>query len=154
MHFTLEVLPNTRKAFNNFIESCSLQDLNKIPKGFNNNIIWNIGHIVVIQQILVYKLSGLPMLVSDALVDKYKRGSKPEGDVTQEDVNELKDLLFTTIDKTKVDYAKNVFKNFTPYTVTTTGNTLSSIDDAFNFVLFHEGLHFGYVLALLRAIKD
>ncbi len=154
MHFTLEVLPNTRKAFNNIIESCSLQDLNKIPKGFNNNIIWNIGHIVVIQQILVYKLSGLPMLVSDALVDKYKRGSKPEGDVTQEDVNELKDLLFTTIDKTKVDYAKNVFKNFTPYTVTTTGNTLSSIDDAFNFVLFHEGLHFGYVLALLRAIKD
>ncbi len=154
MHFTLEVLPNTRKAFNNIIESCSLQDLNKIPKGFNNNIIWNIGHIVVIQQILVYKLSGLPMLVSDALVEKYKRGSKPDGDVTHEEVNELKDLLFTTIDKTKVDYAKNVFKNFTPYTVTTTGNTLSSIDDAFNFVLFHEGLHFGYVLALLRAIKD
>jgi hypothetical protein len=154
MHFTLEVLPNTRKAFNNIIESCSLQDLNKIPKGFNNNIIWNIGHIVVIQQILVYKLSGLPMLVSDALVEKYKRGSKPDGDVTQEEVNELKDLLFTTIDNTKADYAKNIFKNFTPYTVTTTGNTLSSIDDAFNFVLFHEGLHFGYVLALLRVIKN
>lgn len=154
MHFTLEVLPNTRKAFKDIIESYALEDLNKIPKGFNNNIIWNIGHIVVTQQLLVYKLSGLPMLVNDALVEKYKKGSKPESNLTQEEVNELKDLLFSTIDKTKADYAKNVFKDFTPYTVTTTGNTLSSIDEAFNFVLFHEGLHFGYVLALLRAIKD
>lgn len=154
MHFTLEVLPNTRKAFNKIIESTSLDDLNKIPKGFNNNIIWNIGHIVVTQQLLVYKLSGLPMLVSDALVDKYKRDSKPDGKTSQEEVNDIKDLLFTTIDKTKLDYTNKVFKNFTPYTVTTTGNTLSTIDEAFNFALFHEGLHFGYVLALLRAIKN
>ena len=154
MHFTLEVIPNTRKAFKKIIESYALEDLNKIPKGFNNNIIWNIGHIVVTQQLLVYKLSGLPMLVNDALVEKYKKGSKPESNLTQEEVNELKDLLFTTIDKTKADYAKNVFKDFTPYTVTTTGNILSTIDEAFNFVLFHEGLHLGYVLALLRAIKN
>jgi len=154
MHFTLEVLPKTRKSFIKIVESISLDDLNKIPKGFNNNIIWNIGHIVVSQQLLAYKLSGLPMVVSDELVDKYRKDSKPEGAVTQEEVNEIKDLLFTTIDKTKDDYSNNIFKNYNEYTVSTTGNTLTNIDEAFEFILFHEGIHLGYVLALLRTLKN
>lgn len=154
MHFTLEVLPKTRKSFIKIIESISLDDLNKIPKGFNNNIIWNIGHIVVSQQLLAYKLSGLPMMVSDELVGKYRKDSKPEGAVSQEEVNEIKDLLMTTIDKTKVDYSNNVFKNYNEYTVSTTGNTLTNIDEAFEFILFHEGIHLGYVLALLRTLKN
>jgi hypothetical protein len=36
-------------------------------------IIWNIGHIIVSQQLLVYKLSGLLMMVSDELVEKLQR---------------------------------------------------------------------------------
>ena len=83
MHFSLEVLSNTRKFFNNFLEKTSLDDLNKIPQGFNNNMIWNIGHIVVTQQLLAYKLSGLPMIVSDSMVAKYMKDTKPEGFVEQ-----------------------------------------------------------------------
>ena len=56
MNFTLEVLANTRMFFNKYLKSMSLKELNTIPKGFNNNIIWNIGHIVVTQQLLAYKL--------------------------------------------------------------------------------------------------
>jgi hypothetical protein len=88
------------------------------------------------------------------LVDKYRKDSKPEGAVTQEEVNEIKDLLFTTIDKTKDDYSNNIFKNYNEYTVSTTGNTLTNIDEAFEFILFHEGIHLGYVLALLRTLKN
>jgi hypothetical protein len=35
----------------------TLEQLNKIPEGYNNNLIWNIAHVVVVQQMLVYKLS-------------------------------------------------------------------------------------------------
>lgn len=154
MHFTLEVLPNTRKAFIKIIENTSLEDLNKIPNGFNNNIIWNIGHILVTQQLLAYKLSGLPMMVSDELVGKYRKDSKPNGDLTQSEVNEIKGLLLSTIDKTKADFNNNIFKEYNAYTVSTTGNTLNNIEEAFQFILFHEGIHFGYVLALLRASNN
>ena len=63
-------------------------------------------------------------------------------------------MLFSTIEKTKEDYSNGVFKNYNEYTVSTTGNTLTNIDEAFQFILFHEGMHLGYVLALLRAIKN
>lgn len=154
MHFTLEVLPNTRKFFNNYLEKLTLNDLNKIPKGFNNNIIWNIGHILVTQQLLAYKLSGLPMMVNDTLIAKYMKDTKPEGFVEQAEVDEIKVLLFSTIEKTKEDFNKNLFKDYKEYTVSTTGNTLKNIDDAFQFTLFHEGMHLGYIMALYRAVKN
>jgi len=154
MHFTLEVLTNTRKFFNKFLENMSLNDLNKVPTGFNNNIIWNIGHVLVTQQLLAYKLSGLPMMVSESLISKYMKDTKPEGDVSQTEVDEIKELLFATIEKTKADYNNNAFNNFNTYTVSTTGNTLTNIDESFEFILFHEGMHLGYIMALSRAVKN
>ncbi|WP_338356095.1 DinB family protein [Yeosuana marina] len=154
MHFTLEVLSNTRKFFKKYLENLSLEDLNKIPEGSNNNIIWNIGHILVTQQLLAYKLSGLPMMVSDTLIAKYMKDTKPEGFINQQEVDEIKELLFSTIEKTKEDFNNGLFKNFKEYTVSTTGNTLTTIDEAFQFILFHEGMHLGYVMALLRGVKN
>lgn len=153
MNFIFEVFPNTRAALNKIIENYSLADLNKIPEGFNNNIIWNIGHVIVTEQLLVYKLSGLQPMVSDNLINKYKKDSKPDGNVSQAEVDEIKELLFSTIERTKIDYTNNVFINYNEYTVSTTGNTLKNVDDALNFALFHEGLHAGYILALKRALK-
>lgn len=153
MNFIFEVFPNTRAALNKIIENYTLAELNKIPEGFNNNIIWNIGHVIVTEQLLVYKLSGLQPMVSDNLINKYKKDSKPEGKVSQAEVDEIKQLLFSTIERTKIDYTNNVFINYNEYTVSTTGNTLKNVDDALNFALFHEGLHAGYILALKRALK-
>ncbi|WP_100613538.1 DinB family protein [Confluentibacter citreus] len=153
MDFIFEVLPNTRKYLKDVLENNSLEDLNKIPQGFNNNIIWNVAHLIVSQQILVYKLSGLPLMVSDEFVEKYRKGSKPEAPVTPSEVEEIKGLLFTPIQKTQEDYFKGVFKEYQEYMVVTTGNTLKNVEDALQFTAFHEGLHIGYIMALLRAIK-
>ena len=154
MDFIFEVFPNTRAALKKIIENLSLTDLNAIPKGFNNNVIWNIGHIVVTEQLLVYKLSGLQPMVSDVLIDKYKKDSKPDGKASQEEVNEIKDLLLSTIERTAKDYKNGAFKTYNEYTVSTTGNTLKNVDDALNFALLHEGMHVGYILALKRALKN
>lgn len=154
MDFTFKVLENTRGIFKKIIENNSLENLNKIPKGFNNNIIWNIAHIVVSEQLLAYKLSGLESSLSDEMINKYRKDSKPNGDLSQAEVNEIKDLLLTNLEKTKEDYYDDVFENYNAYTVSTTGNTLTNIDEALEFVAIHEGLHYGYVLALLKAVKN
>ena len=53
-----EILLITRKNLLNSIKDLSIDELTKIPNGFNNNIIWNAGHNLATQQLLVYKLSG------------------------------------------------------------------------------------------------
>ena len=154
MDFTFQVLNNTREIFNKIIDNNSLEDLNKIPNGFNNNVIWNIGHVVVSEQLLAYRLSGLESMLSDEMINKYRKDTKPEGNVSQDEVNQIKALLFSTIEKTKEDYSNGLFKTYNEYTVSTTGNTLTNIDEALQFVAVHEGLHYGYVLALLKAVKN
>ncbi len=153
MTFTFDVQQKTRGFLNNYLEKLSLNDLNTIPKGYNNNIIWNIGHIIVTEQLLVYKLSGLPMLVNDELISKYMKGTKPEGNVTQEEVDDIKGLLFSTIQQTKTDYNNGKFTDFQEYVLSTTGNTLTKVEEAISFNLFHEGIHFGYIMALVKALK-
>ena len=153
MEFTFDVFAKTRGFFKAYLEELPLSQLNAIPDGFNNNVLWNIGHCIVTEQILVYKLSGLPMNISDELVVKYVKGSIPDGKATQADVDELKSLLFSTVEKTKSDFSSKVFTTFNEYTLSTTGNTLTNVSQAIQFALVHEGIHSGYILALLRALK-
>ncbi|MDG1730821.1 MAG: DinB family protein [Algibacter sp.] len=154
MDFTFQVLNNTRGIFKKIIENNALEDLNKIPKGFNNNIIWNIGHVLVTEQLLAYKLSGLETAISEDLITTYRKDTKPQGNLNQAGVDEIKGLLVSTVEKTKENYYDGIFQNYNAYTVSTTGNTLSNIDEALQFIAIHEGLHYGYVLALLKAIKN
>ena len=134
------------------MDNCTLEQLNTIPKGFKNNIIWNIGHIIVTQQLLAYKLSGLAMMVTDEMVAKYQKGSAPQGNVPQEEVEAIKNLLFTTITKTQEDLDNGLFQNYMEYTVSTANFTLKNIEDAMQFNNFHEGIHIGVILQLRKFV--
>ena len=151
MNQTLNVNTASRNIISKILENHTVEQLNKIPEGFKNNLIWNIAHIVVTQQLLVYKFSGLSMLVSDELVQKYMKGTKPEHDVSQAEVDEIKSLLFSTVEKTKEDYVKGIFKNFQEYP-TSTGFVLKNLEDAIAFNNFHEGLHIGILMSLRKLI--
>ena len=151
MDFAFDTTLKSRKFLKDLLENLTLEQLNKVPEGFNNNIIWNVAHTIVTQQLLVYKLSAMPMIVSDELVEMYRKSTKVERDVTQAEVDLIKGLLFSTIEKTKEDYENRVFQTYHEYTVTTK-NTLTNVDEAIAFNNFHEGIHLGYVLALKRCV--
>ncbi len=151
MQHILEITRTNRRLMQKILDNYSLEQLNKVPEGFKNNLIWNIAHVIVTQQLLVYKLSGLPMLVDNAMVNAFRKGTKTEGIVTQEEVHKIKSLLFSTLDQTQKDLGAGLFKSFQEYP-TSTGFVLKSTEDAMNFNNFHEGIHLGYVLALKKAI--
>ncbi|GHC43358.1 DinB family protein [Ulvibacter litoralis] len=151
MEFNFDTTLKNRTLLLQILEALSLDQLNKVPEGFNNNIFWNIKHVVVTQQLLVYGLSNLPMLVASEDIEMYRKGTKVEGAVSEEDVEKLKKELFTTLEQTQLDYKAGLFKTYTEYTVTTK-STLTKVEEAIIFNTFHEGIHLGYVLALKHLI--
>ena len=90
-------------------------------------------------------------MVSDAMVAKYMKGTKPENDVTQEEVEEIKSLLFTTLEQSKTDFANDIFKTYNEFT-TSTGYTVSSAKDAMEFNNYHEGTHTGIMMQIRKFI--
>ncbi|PZX95198.1 DinB family protein [Flavobacterium aquariorum] len=151
MQDTFEVNRTSRKMLSSYFENYTLEQLNKIPEGFSNNLIWNLGHVIVTQQLLVYKLSGLPMEVSDEMVEKYRKGTKPEHDVTQAEVDEIKALLLKSVDQLEADYNNGIFVNYQEYP-TSTGYILKSAKGAIEFNNFHEGLHIGIMMSIRKFI--
>lgn len=151
MEQTFDVSTTSRNMISKFLEGYTLEQLNTIPVGFSNNLIWNIGHVIVTQQLLVYKLSGLPMMISDEMIEKYKKGTKPEHIATQTEVDEMKSLLFETINQTKVDFDSKIFNNYNEYP-TSTGFILKGIEGALVFNNFHEGLHIGLMMNIRKFI--
>ena len=151
METAFRINETSRKVLLGFLEKYSLEELNEIPEGFSNNLIWNIGHIIVVQQLLVYKLSGLPTMVSNEMIEKYQKGTKPEHNVTQEEVDEIKVLLFSTLEKTKQDFAENIFQNYLEFT-SMSGFTMKSAANAIEFNNYHEAMHTGIMMQIRKFI--
>ncbi|NHM02608.1 DinB family protein [Flavobacterium difficile] len=151
METTFKIWKTNRALYLNFLEKYSLEQLNQIPNGMRNNLIWNIGHAVVSQQGLVYRLSGLPMQISTEMMETYKNGSVPSGATTLEEVNEIKNLLTSTVNQTISDFENDVFKTYTPYQ-TSTGFSLQNLNDALQFNNYHEAIHLGFMMKIKNFI--
>ncbi|MFZ4261062.1 DinB family protein [Sphingobacterium sp. HJSM2_6] len=145
----------SRKAFIQLIDSLTIDQLNHIPTGFNNNIIWNFGHIVVSTQTLCYVRTGIwENADSVKYVSAYAKGTKPTYIVSQAEVDELKTLAIDSIVQIEKDYQAGVFKHITPYDTATYGNVLQSFEDVIATTSGHDNVHFGYAIAQKRIINN
>ena len=146
-----EITLQNRRNLHAILTKTPKEKLLAIPNGFNNNIFWNIAHTVVTQQVLCYKFSGLQMRVSKEMVEKFMKGTVPDGTATDEEIMVVADFLISTIEWLKEDYETELFQNYNEYT-TSAKVTLRNIDDAIGFNLFHEGLHMEAITLLMRHV--
>lgn len=151
MNKQFEILRQSRKLILSSIENLSIEQLNKIPEGFNNNIVWNVAHLVVTQQLLCYKLSELECLISKDMIERFQKGTFPKHPVLEDEFLEIKKLFLELPNKLEEDYKKQVFKKYLSYK-TSVNITLNSIEDGIEFNAYHEGIHLGIILQLLKFI--
>jgi hypothetical protein len=147
----IEILKNPRQMILDIIKDYTIEQVNSIPSGFNNNIVWNLGHMIAAQQGICYKRTGQPIKVSESFFDAYKSGSKPERFISQAEYDQIKQLLFTTLDTLEHDYTTGILSNYSPV-MTRYNVELTSIGDALAFLPFHDGLHIGYVMSLRKLV--
>ena len=139
----------SRMAYLKFFENYSLEQLNRIPEGFSNNLIWNIGHIIATQHKLIYIGSEVKGHIPEEIFNRYQSGTKPTTPVSQQEADLLKSLLTEQIEPTIRDFNIKKFVSYQERT-TGTGFHLTSIEDAFEWNNFHEGLHLGYMLSIRK----
>ncbi|MFY7811016.1 MAG: DinB family protein [Flavobacterium sp.] len=149
MNTNFEITKRNRNILENFLNTFSLEQLNKIPENFKNNLFWNIAHVVATQQLLVYKLSKLEMKLPEDWVNEFKKETKPERIYTESDVDYVRKHLLSTILETEKDYNAGKFLEFIPYQ-TSNGFLLHEVDDSINFNNFHEGMHLGIILQIKK----
>ena len=154
MKESIDIMRGARLFMINLIDGISIEDLNEIPVGFNNNIAWNFGHVVATQQILCYRNAGVTPVIQDEFIDKYKSGTRPEGYIDEKEFKIIKENLIQAIDRFEQDSTKNMFENYNAFDLKSyPGVRIKDISDAAKFVCFHDGLHVGYSMALKRSMK-
>lgn len=153
MNWALATVSILRKQILNLADGLDETALNHIPANFNNNLIWHMAHIAATQQIIVYKSAGVPMLLSDDYVNAYRGGTKPEKKLNAEEIAHIKQLITSTIQSNIEDYQSGKFVTYTPWT-TRTGIMINTAEESLMALVFHESTHFGYMMALKRAVLN
>lgn len=150
---TFKAIHSIRKTIAFTLSRLTLEQINHIPAGQSNNIIWNAAHIISVQQLLINRRAGAPYTEIKDITATYKPGTKPENDVDQEFVDLIRERLVASALQMEKEYNEGVFDNFEPF-ITKTRMQLDNTADAINFELFHEGLHLGYILSYINVIRN
>jgi hypothetical protein len=148
----VEMLIAFRKTTLKVLDGLSMEALNAIPPGFNNNLIWNFGHVVVSQQSMCYLNAGLKPVIEEAWIARYRKGTKPGKFVDRPEFETLKNLSEKALTQFDKDLENNLFDQFRPFE-TSYGLEIKNAADVLKMLLFHEGLHLGYCMALKRALS-
>lgn len=131
----------------NEMEGLSEKEADQMPKGFNNTIRWNLGHIYTVQNALLAQFGGKNIEIPGHFAELFVPGTKPadwEDNVPslddlkhflEEQPSKLKEALSEQLDE---DAAKP-FKSFT------------TVGEILNFTLYHEGMHLGAIKGLKKA---
>jgi hypothetical protein len=155
MDYQLNLFRQNRENILELLGNITLEQGNTIPEGFRNNVIWNAGHTQVAQEFLLYFSSGMPMNIPEEYLPSFGVGTMAR-EYSAEEFKALKNHLRQTADKVENDYLNGVFSagDYKEYNSDYFGPTTRNFKEAFQFNVFHEGVHFGYMLAQLRVLSE
>lgn len=155
MEEIFKFMADSRQSFIDTINRLSLEELNEVPQGYNNNIIWNFGHIIVSTPLLCYVRTGIwedGQVIK--YVDKYKKGTKPNGLAGASELEELKAIALSSVEQLKKDYKEGVFEAMQSFNTSTYQSSLYTMEDVLITCVGHDNLHYGYAKALIKSIKN
>jgi uncharacterized damage-inducible protein DinB len=132
-----------------WIEAVNPAIIDTVPANFNNSIHWHVGHILIVQDRLTLRLSGLEIGLSETYVGWFGNGTKPADWAAQPPSVEilLQQLKEQTERIQKQLTGKLTDKLALPF------QNMDIVGESLSYSLYHEGMHLGYMTALKRAAE-
>ncbi len=148
-HLTFQNFELSRSFFLNHLEALDGETAAIQPEGFNNNILWHVGHVLTTAEYFMFgfpeKSSNLPQYY----LELFNRGTSPadwKGEVPT--LSELKQQLGDQLVRIKEipeerlqEKLEKTFFNFQVF------------GELVNFAVFHETYHLGQMHAIKRVIE-
>lgn len=149
--YEMQILRASRNRLLQILETIDKKILFEIPKGFNNNIVWQIGHCITSQQRHMYMRSGLAMHITEEFMENFKFGSSPIFWRVDPNIDEIKQLLIHTVDRLESDLKANIFVKYEPFELPI-GIRISNHLQALQAAIYHEAEHSGNIFMYLKTL--
>lgn len=121
------------------------QQFNEIPLEYTNNIIWNLGHMLVTPIYHLYSgAEKMPPNIHN-LYKKYLKDTKPNTRTGSLEIEEILNLMIPTLERLEEDFHAGVFSH-------DQGFALSAFERGFDFLIFHENIHINTIMGILKAM--
>jgi uncharacterized damage-inducible protein DinB len=148
-----EVLFNQLESYRSYIlgvlENVTEEEAEFIPKGFNNNIRWNLGHIYLDQYLWIQAVTKEKAGVPDQFQTWFGYGTSPANFTPETPtIDELKNLLKEQPSQIKAQYGERLEEEFPP-----TEMGMHTIEQVLIRTIFHEGMHLQTILDLKKCMK-
>lgn len=143
------VRDNTIKQVNEMSE----EETRTVPRGFNNNILWNLGHILLVHEKFSFALTNEKMELPKHFAEVFAPGTKPENWGTQvPSLDEILLLLSKQIERIEQTLEHRLEEELEKPFVTSAGLELSAIKECLSFCSYHEGMHFSTIKAIKQQL--
>lgn len=139
-----------RGYFLQVIDGLSEEQLLKVADNTNQNILWNIGHVVHSLYGMTYGSCKLDYPGLPEWPEQFKGGSSPATWEGTPDVAAVMEHFKSSAAKVGEDLNAGVFDGFDK--VELGPFTFTSIEQLLQFHLYHEGIHLGMVMTLKKLI--
>jgi hypothetical protein len=152
IHKSLVTIQAMRNYLLSQLDSLTTEELNFIPKYFNNNIIWNLAHMNTVLILLFYKNTNTKPFLDEEIINEFLPGSKPLCFYNEQKIDLIKNIFISTVTKLEEDYNNSYFSDYQiPLKIKEKFNLeITSLEDAILYILHHEGIHYSEIMKLIR----
>lgn len=122
-----------------------------IPEGREDNILWNVGHLLCSLSRLTYVFSGQPLPIPEDYLRLFGKGTSATAWDDAPDIEEVLGHFNRLPHRIEEDFNAGLFESYKALEIVP-GKTIASVEEAVNFHCFHEGLHIGMIITLKKLL--
>jgi len=146
-----ELLEQQRSVLLKKTEHLTTDQYNLVPPGFNNNIIWNMGHTLIITDSLLYSNISFEIPIHGFDTEGFKKGTKPERPTSDYVISQIRQSMSDTVPL----FRKSLNAVSASFHMSQ-GDPLHTLisEKTLHFILFHEDMHLTKIDRLLLASQQ
>ncbi|SER34384.1 DinB superfamily protein [Gracilibacillus ureilyticus] len=154
MDHLINQLVYARESTIEYVKHIDPESLYVIPSGFNNHVQWNLGHIYVAFEKIVFLLTGNKANFPDHFAEWFSPDTSPKNwDKEAPSGDELIGLLEDQLERLHSLSSEKVDQPILETYTTSTGFSISTIGECLSFIIHHEGMHLGMIKSICQSVN-